>query len=190
MVARKKYDALSRANEDLTGYWGTIDSDHAYIHKGIAYKAIINTGSISAAYDIGFTTPTVASGKYIHWRPIGITSSADYVDIQLTEDETISGGTTVTPVNMNRLTTHTSDMQAFAKGVTCTPAGTLIDSTGIGSSGNPTAKAGGGAGAEQEIVLKQNTKYCITLTPDSATTCILQLFWYEETDGIVTPGSH
>ena len=187
MLERNKFDAVSRANEDLTGYWGVIDSDHAYVHLGIAYKAIIATGSISATYDIGFTTPTVASGKYIHWRPLGLTSSADYVDIQLTEGETYTGGSTVTPVNMNRLVAaHATNMQTFAQGVTCTPAGTVIDHIGIGSDGNARSRSGGGSGANEELVLKQNTKYVITVTPAGATECLMQLFWYEEDGGIVT----
>ena len=67
---------LDQMQESLTGYIGVIDSDHAYIHASLAYTSLINTGSISAAYRIGFTTPTVASGKEIHWRPIVISSSA------------------------------------------------------------------------------------------------------------------
>ena len=176
---------MNRASESLTGFLGVIDSDHAYVHLGIAYKAIINTGSISAAYDIGFTTPKVADGKFIHWRPIGITSSADYVDVKLTEGETFTGGTTVIPVNMNRMAVaNATTMQSFAKGVTCTPSGTIIDATGIGESGNRSTRGGGGIGANEELVLKQNTKYVITLDPDGATICTLQLFWYEEDRGI------
>ena len=51
--------------EKLTGYLAYISSDHAYVHQGLAYTAIINSGSISAAYDIAFTTPTAADGKFI-----------------------------------------------------------------------------------------------------------------------------
>ena len=174
---------LNNAIEKDTGYMGTIGSDHAYIHKGIGFTAIINTGSISVAYDIAFTTPTVASGLFVHWRPIGITSSADYVDVQLTEPETYTGGSAVTPINRNRNSTITSVMQAVVKGATATPAGTLIQSTGVGVSGNPAAKAGGGAAADQELVLIPNTTYLLTLTPDGATTCVLELFWYEEGSG-------
>ena len=111
--------------ESLTGYTGIIDSDHAYIHNGIAFTAIINSGSISAAYDIAFTTPTVASGKYIHWRPIGIQTSADYVKFELREGDTFSSGSAITPVNRNRLSSNTSAMQTFVKNATATPAGTV-----------------------------------------------------------------
>lgn len=170
--------------EALTDYFGVIDSDHAYIHDGLAFTSIINTGSISAAYDIAFKTPTVASDKYIHWRPIGITSSANYVDVTLREGDTWSSGTTVTPINRNRLSTDTSNMQSFAYNVTSSPSGTIIQSSGIGASGNAVSRSGGGGQANEELVLKQDTDYVLTLTPSGATICVLSLFWYEEDSGL------
>lgn len=75
-------------------------------------------------------------------------------------------------------------MQAFSKGVTNAGTGTIVDIGGIGVTGTPTAKSGGSAGANEELVLAPDTNYVITLTPDSATVCTLKLFWYEE-DGYV-----
>jgi hypothetical protein len=181
--------ALNKASENLTGYLGVISSDHAYVHKGLALTAVVNTGSISAAYKISFKTPTVASGKFIHWRPIGITTSADYCQVDFYEGDAFTGGTTVVPINRNRLSAVTSSMQTFAKGTTVTLAGTLLASTGIGTSGNPASQAGGGAGADQELVLKQDEEYSFLITPDGATTCVLDLFWYEEDGGIVNGAS-
>jgi hypothetical protein len=66
---------------------------------------------------------------------------------------------------------------------TSTPTGILIQSTGIGTSGNPASKGGGGAGANEELILKPSTNYVATLTPDAETTCIATLFWYEEERG-------
>ena len=175
--------------EKLTGFITVISSDHAYIHDARAQTAVINAGSISAAYDITFTTPSIASGKFIHWRPIGITTSADYVSVVMTEDETSTGGTAVVPLNRNRAFAATHPAEALskitdmAKGATCTPAGIEVVNTGIGTSGNAAAKGGGGSGADEEFVLAQGTKYCITLTPDGATTVTLALFWYEENQG-------
>lgn len=184
MLQNKLAQNFEGTFEHLTGFVAQIGSDHAYIHDGIAFTAIINTGSISAAYDIAFTTPTVASGKYIHWRPIGIQTSADYVAYTLYEGDSFSAGTAVTPINRNRLSSGTSNMQTFVKGATATPTGTMIQAGGIGVSGNAASQAGGGAAAAQELVLKQNTNYVLTLVPDGATTVILELFWYEETAGL------
>jgi hypothetical protein len=177
-------EIAEQQQEPFTGFKTTISSDHAYIHKGIAFTAIIEVTGVSAAYDIAFTTPTVASEKFIHWRPIGITSSANYVDIKLREGDAYTGGSGVVPINRNRLSTDTTDMQTFVTNATVTPVGTIIQQTGIGTAGNPVAVAGGGAGADHELVLKQNTDYVITLTPDDTTTVVLSLFWYEEDLGL------
>ena len=184
MVFNKLQQLIINALEHLTGFFAVIDSDHAYIHDGIAFTAVIDCGSISAAYDIAFTTPTVASGKYVHWRPIGIQSSADYCKVELREGDSFSSGTAVTPVNRNRLSSGTTSMQAFVKNATATPAGTLIQLSGVGTSGNPSSRAGGGSAASQELVLKQNTNYIVTITPDSATDVTCELFWYEESAGL------
>jgi hypothetical protein len=180
MSQGRQTEILDQFQEGLTKYAATISSDHAYVHRGLAFTAIINTGSISAAYDIAFTTPEAADGKYIHWRPIGISSSANYTGFTLYEGDTFSGGTAVTPVNRNRNASATSKMQAFVYGATATPAGTIIQAGGIGASGNPNARTGGGAGADQELLLKPDTNYVLTLVPAGATTCVLELFWYEE----------
>jgi hypothetical protein len=176
----RDFNTMTELQENLTGYMGTIDSDHAYIHKGIAFTSFITTPAITAAYRIGFKTPTVASGKYIHWRPIGITSSADYVSITMTEDDSYTGGTANTPMNRNRNFSTVSVMQDVKYGVTSTPAGTVVSLGGIGSAGNPTAKTGGGNGAAEELLLLPNTSYVITLVPEGSTVCTLALFWYEE----------
>lgn len=184
MLQEKLVNNFEGTFEHLTGFLAQIESDHAYIHDGKAFTAIIDTGSISAAYDIAFKTPTVASGKYVHWRPIGIQTSADYVKFTLYEGDTFSGGTAVTPINRNRLSSKTSQMQSFVKNATATPTGTIIQIGGIGTTGNPTALYGGGSAASQELVLKQNTNYVLTIVPSGTTTCTLELFWYEEGAGL------
>ena len=179
MSESRRTEILENFQEGLTKYNATICSDHAYIHQGIAFTSIINTGSISAAYDIGFTTPTAEQNKFVHWRPVGIYSSADFVLYELREGDTYSSGTAVTPINRNRNSVNTA-LTSMAYNVTSTPTGTLIQSAGVGTAGGPVARAGGGSGAENELVLKPNTNYVITLTPAAATTVILELFWYEE----------
>lgn len=176
----KTVEILREFQEDFTGYVGVISSDHSYIHKGIGFKANIEVGSISAAYDICFTTPSLASGKFIHFRPTDFTTSANYIGFQLTEGETFTGGTSIVPINSNRTSTKTTEMQAFVKNATCTPSGTIIAIGGLGTSGNPTARAGGKTGEENELLLKANTTYCLTITPAGATTVTATLFWYEE----------
>ena len=73
----------------------------------------------------------------------------------------------------------------MVKGATASPAGTIISSGQVGTSGNPAAKAGGGASADQELLLYPSENYVLTLTPAGATTVILELFWYEEDEGVL-----
>jgi hypothetical protein len=168
--------------EGLTGFVTEISSDHAYIHKGLAQTAIIEVGTISTPYHIAFKTPTTEDGKYIHWRPEGLTSSANYVGVTMKREATytLTGGSAVTPINRNENSDTTTTMQAFSKGVTNAGTGTLVDITGVGTAGTPTARSGGAGGADHELVLSPDTNYVITLTPAAATTCTLKLFWYEE----------
>jgi len=184
MSIQRQTEIMEQGQETLTGYSAVIDSDHAYIHDGIAYTAIIDLGTISAATKIGFTTPTVASGKYVHWRPIGLQTSADYVKFELYEGDSFTGGTAASVINRNRLSSNTTGMQNFDSGVTVTPAGTVIQHGGVGTSGNPATRSGGGGSAAEEIVLKQNTDYVVQITPDGSTDVVMELFWYEESAGL------
>lgn len=172
--------------DELTEKAAVISTDHNYIHKGRAYTAYIDTGSISSAYRIGFTTPEASDEAFIHWRPIGVSTSADYIKFELTEGDSFTSGTDVTPRNRNRNFTDASNMQVFSKGVTSTPSGPVIDHDGLGASGNPASRSGGGSGENEELLLKPDTDYVITLTPDGATTCLLKLFWYEEEGYAIT----
>ena len=170
--------------ESLTGYNGVIQSDHAYIHDGLAFTAIVDLGSISSATKVSFKTPSSSSGKYVHWRPLGIQTSANYVKTSLIEGDAYTGGVAVTPINRNRLSSNTSDMQSFVSGSTVTPTGTVIDLKGIGSTGNPSSRAGGGDSSAEELVLKQNTDYTLLIEPSGATNVTLELYWYEEPQGL------
>ena len=172
--------------EDFTGYVAVIDSDHAYIHKGLAFTTIIDTGTISSAYRIGFKTPTAESGKDLHWRPINLYSTLAGVRGVLTEADTYTGGTVQIPFNRNRdMKDELSVIQDIKKGVTATPTGVEIDSFYIGSAGNPSQRSGGSDGANEELLLAPDTDYVLTLTPSGNTVCYLNLFWYEEDEYIV-----
>lgn len=173
-------EIAKQEQEGLTKYKGVINSDHAYVHQGKAFTAVISTGSISAVYRIAFQTPTVASGKFIHWRPVAASTSAAYISIKLTEEETYTGGSAVTPINRNRNIAAVTTMQAFVHNVTASPSGTVLQSLGLGTAGVPANNAGGGASSSQEIVLKPNTIYLVSITPAAATQVELDLFWYEE----------
>jgi len=170
--------AISQEEQELlTKYKTVITSDHAYIHKGLGFKAIIKKASQTADFFIAFTTP--ASAKDIHWRPALVTTSTENVGFTVYEGDTFTGGTDVTPVCLNRKMDSTSAMQALKDGVTSTPTGTIIQSfqTGGGSGGN---SIGGGTSSSEERLLKQDTTYIVKVEPAGSTDITMELFWYEE----------
>ena len=175
--------------EGLTKYMAVISSDHAYIHQGIGKVAIVEAGSISASYKIGFKTPSVASGKYIHWRPAGLFSDANAVKFRLYEDNAYIGGTDndIETLNRNLDGIVPSYMQDMKKGVAAVLTGTLIQLIRVGSTGNIFTSSGGGAGADDERVLLPDTDYVIEVLPGGATNTDVELFWYEE-DGFDPAG--
>lgn len=177
--------------EAFTQYLPVIQSDHAYIHQGLAFTYIGTTGSLAAAAttSIEFTTPTVASGKFIHFRPTFLSSSENYLTMSLKEASTATGGADVKSsiFNRNRNSATASAFQTLKTGVTVSVAGTEIDLVTTGVGGGTANNAGGsGGGSQEELLLKQNTKYTITFTNAGSVTAtigVYKLFWYEESMG-------
>lgn len=180
MSLGKLVQTATQEQEGLTKYKGVITSDHAYIHQGKGFTAVINVGTISAAYKIGFTTPTAAVNRHIHWRPASITTDTAYCLVELYEGDAFTEGTAVTPINRNRNSATVTAMQAFAKGVTVTPAGTRLAIVGVGTAGTPASSSGGGGGSEHELLLKPDTNYVVQITPSAGTDVTAELFWYDE----------
>lgn len=170
-------------NEYLTKYKATISSDHAYIHKGIAFSFTGNTGSLAAGatYAISFRTPT---NKTIHLRPTGFYSTANAMELRIAELSTVTGGSAMTPVNRNRLSNQKS-LSTIVTGVTLSAEGTVIDAFYAGSQGAGANRNGGsGVPADEEILLLRDTVYSIrieTIGATTASTGYYKLFWYEET---------
>jgi hypothetical protein len=184
MLTNKLRSILIGMQEGLTGYMAVIQSDHAYVHASLSYTIALDAGTISSAYYVALETPTVASGKEIHFRPTGagITTDANAVKYVLYEAPTsYTGGTAYTPFNRNRDSVQTS--QSTVKyGVTPT-LGTakILDIAYIGTAGNPSARGGGqSGGGVDEIILKAETTYIFAFTPGGSTNASFTVFWYEE----------
>ncbi len=165
-----------------------ISTDHAYIHNGYMYAALIGPVSLAAGTvrKVTFLTPSVASGKYIHWRPSLISCSADKLTVTMYEGSSgNSGGTEKTAYNRNRISTKTS-VSTIIDGATVTTNGTAIDAFYIGGgTGVGSTTSGSTLGENNELVLKQNTLYTIEIANGSAAANIVfaKLLWYEEDAG-------
>lgn len=171
--------------DTLTGFHTTIDGDHRYIHEGKKFSAPLEiTMAQDDIYLISFTSPTAASGKYAHWRPAVISSTASNLLVRIYEN--ISSGETgdaVTPLNMDR-NSATASVSTVKKGVTATvAAANLIAIFSVGSGGGPQSRGGGtGGGATEEMILEAETEYIIEVEEPNvaATTAVVELRWYEE----------
>jgi len=176
-------ELFEKQRDELTNFHTTIDGDHAYIHRGRKFNATIEQDiAKNSTYKISFVSPTTISGLHANWRPALFFSSLSLLYVRVYENIASTGGSAVTPINMNR----TSDKVAIAvvkKGITAdVSSATPIKAYMVGSGGGPNARSGGASGAEEEIILKAQTEYIIEIVePDTAATkLMLQLRWYEE----------
>lgn len=170
--------------EPFTKFISVIQSDHAYIHKGLAYTLSTDVGAISTTYYIGFTTPASTVG-YIHFRPAeaGITTSTENVSYKLYENVAYTGGTTYIPFNRKRNSTNVSSV-IIKLGVTATPGSALyIDNKQAGTAGNIFSASGGNSGGGDELILNPGTNYVFSFVPSGTTTIGFNSFWYEENEG-------
>lgn len=186
-----RYYNSANPRERLTGSRPTITTDHEYIHDGKAFRFEGKTASINAgarAY-IAFKTPSVADGRYVHFRPESWFSTANAIEITVWEGENIVDGAAYTPINQNRnkRLTNVSKM-------TCRTAPTIAPSIrrvggpypgGVG--GNAQNRAGGAlSGQDAEIVYLPDTWYVIqfeNIGTITATVVYYNLYWYEEDQG-------
>lgn len=176
---------LIKAIEKLTNSFKVMDNDHNYIHQSklFTYNEKFDLAT-TVSKIIAFTTPETTYD--IHYRPVIVSSSGDKVYIELLEDNTLdaSGTNKLTSVfNMNRQSSKTTNMQTFASGSTLDVAGTVIKTNYIGGGTSVGGQVSGGSiGVQNEIVLKQNTVYCVRITNGSANTNTIhiQMQWYEE----------
>ena len=177
--------ALTPSTDDFTGFNIDITGDHAYIHKGKAFSVQGQTSLAAAAtYSLTLTTPA-ASVAYVHLRPAMLSSSASYAKMTILEAPTFTAGTAATPYNRNR-NSATAASTVYKYNAGYTSGGTALDLFTVGTGGNPTARSGGSAGADQELVLKPATTYLFLIdnpTGGATSNIAWQLFWYEETAG-------
>lgn len=181
-------ERISAAVESFTSAFKMITTDHAYIHDGIAYRVMGKTGSLAAGAkaNVALTTPA-GTVSYVHMRPAAFASTANLLEVRVTEGETVTGGTAITPANQNRNASRASTV-VVKSGVTVTPAGLNVGTYSIGSGGAPSVpQSGSGFGQDNEILLKPATTYVFEFENTGSTTATVayyNLFWYEEKRGI------
>jgi len=162
----------------------TIMYEHHEIHAGSHYF-VDGYADLSINQVLDFTWLMPDTTKWIHltWH-LSCESETLY---QVYEGATATNplANTYTPVNSNRNSANTSgttmkyEIQAnlaAANGDTSVAAATLIQSGIVGS-----GRDSGSASRSEEIILKQNTLYCLRATANAAGYINFTMNWYEHT---------
>lgn len=189
MIITNKYEnpvEIDIATRVLIG----IDYAHHEVHSGshyfTGYSAALTSGQVLT---IGITTPNTT--KLPHML-IGY-NSADEALFELLEDVTsFSGGLSLTAYNSDRNSSSTSGLTLIAghtgSNLITPTGGTVIFNEYYGEAGATPSRAGAGGGNrnDNEIILKQNTKYLFRITDQSASgnNSSITLEWYEHTNKI------
>lgn len=157
---------------------------HYEIHAGSHYHIRDVTDiSINNVFDVQWTTPDTT--KWAHFT-FTLTCEAE-TEWYIYEGVTINTpGTAITPVNNNRNSTNTSTATIASisnTSVSNANADTAVaGATEIGHGIVGAGRTGGIENRDDEIVLKQNTIYCMRAIANAAGYVNFLMTWYEHTN--------
>jgi hypothetical protein len=159
-----------------------ITSDHASIHKGEGFSisGIFSNLGNGASTNYAFKTPTIESGKVIHWKYREVQSSSSKIKVEFIESPTNAptGGNDLVAYNRRRSSTNTTSMQSIKTGTTYNSAGATIIDVSQYIGGQPRSN-------DIEFVLKPDTWYVVLITNATGGGVDVSFFdfWYEELGG-------
>ena len=192
--------ALEGAKDRVTNGVTVIDSDHSYIHEGIAFKAHIELASVTADVDYTFKTP---ADKYVHFKNLRLTALGGTCKLSIRRakgDNPITfTGTAEAPNDGSSAAAdltgpHNCVDYNYESGVVIkkTPTydndedGEIWDFvTVVGDSTNQfTSVAETRLSTAEELVMKKDTYYIIrferVITEETPENVHVSMFWYEE----------
>ena len=156
----------------------TIDKSHHEIHEGDHYYIEgFTTLNITDTYKVKLVTPDSLKHCHFLWQ----IEANGILETHLYEAEgvTITGGSSVTPLNNNRNSSNASGMVITAGVTAGTPTGLDISKKKVGGTGFKSS-SGGSSGREDEIILKSNTIYLRTFLSGSDDNIVsFKALWYE-----------
>lgn len=171
----RKFDKFSHA---IT----TIKEEHRLTHDGMVfYRTYFEAGvpdgdSRSALFRTGAIP--------VHFKRLTISASEGPIIVDMAEDAVVDTlGTLLPTLNANRLSSNTPLAEFYASDTVFTSLGSpILGNLFIPGQGN-NAGVTGETGSLEEIILKPNTDYSITLTNDPAgagdADINLVFVWYE-----------
>jgi hypothetical protein len=137
----------------------TIDYSHHEIHSGDHYFVSINKEIPNGGtFNLAFTTPNTTSWAHMLF---GVSSELEVEIICYEGVTSFTGGTAITPLNNDRNSANTSGITDMVSDTTVTLGSPIILKTSVLGSGRD---AGGEARGDNEMILKQNTKYYLLIT--------------------------
>jgi hypothetical protein len=163
----------------------TIDYAHHEVHDGSHFFAI-GYADLAITKVLDFTWKMPNTTRWIHWTWEIATESETLWQVYEGAVATNALSGAITPLNNDRNSTRRSgtemkfevqDDLTAANGDTDVTGATLIES-GISGAG----KNAGSAGREDELILKQNTLYCLRATATAAGYINFKMTWYEHTN--------
>ena len=188
-MSERFYSGSNVPQEAVTFGVPVIDTAHEAIHLGYGFSASYYAEGIADNGTLQVTFLAPATGKIIHlkrWKPWG-EGGLNSIELFEAPTYTAASGTLFTSENRNR---HSHSLTASALVVMTNPTitavapavGKLIDGPFLFGGGGAGGGSGGSDDANEEIVLKANTRYLVRLTnlSGSAKAMGIWLFWYEE----------
>ena len=191
-------DLLNDENDRLTGGKKVINTDHYYIHRGIAYKAFILLDTVAATpVEYSFKTPPEL---FPHFKNLSVTALGGTLRV------TVKRGTTANPLVIDSAGSdpgteltgphNLNDTVDKLTGVVIRKSPTYVTAQSgedwikvqlVGDSTNQfTSVADLATNDNEEVVMNPDTYYTLRLERiggDSPGQIALSLFWYEEPQG-------
>lgn len=162
----------------------SVSYEHHEIHEGDHYYvSSVQDLANSNVLDVQFTTPDTTKWSHFVWSFETESETAWYIY----EGATISqAGTSLTAINNNRNSANTSgntiayhlNANLAAANADTSVVGATLLSSGISGSGKNSL---GGDKRENEVILKQNTVYCLRAVANAAGYIDFLMEWYEHT---------
>jgi len=178
--------------DEISGAINTVDYSHHEIHEGDAYDIIYSVASLGAMTSpddtITLTFKTSNTTEWIHFTFAVFGTSGWLVKLVEAPTGGAASPTGALPIyNKNRNSSNTSTVsdgttsgQVSYDATLATGGITLWNQYLEGSSGPKSA--GASANARNEIVLKQNTTYQLSLYGTATDPATLIMDWYEHTN--------
>ena len=157
----------------------TIDYSHHEIHGGSHYfLSNYTTLDLASSVVFGVIVPDVTKWPHMLFD-FQCTGETEF---EIYETASFTSGTTVTAINNDRNSANTSNLD-IRQDPTVVSMGSLIAAQLVGVAQNPTRGVGGIARRDDEIILKQNTKYIFQFTSGNDSNNIsYRAYWYEHTN--------